>query len=366
MRLLPYTAAILVTIAQASSAQDDAEQFYVSEVENIVQFYCISCHRSGGQAGSTRLLFGSSAPDNHLKFDSYVNSPSRGAKADRLLQKIRGAAGHGGGTVLREDSSEYERFKAYVDLLTYDPGQVYTVTARSTGNGSISPDGAQTVQEKAVLDFLLTPDEGYEIRIVSGSCGGNLTNDKFVTDPIISDCDVIADFRELEIQTFVVTPSAGLGGSISPFESLSVGVGATAEFEVIPEAEFAVDTVSGSCGGTLNGTTFTTDPVYEACDVIATFKLINASGGDPDDDTSDTDDGGGDPEKVFLDLLQTVLGLSEASGELEKAHNNARQGGSASDRSTNAESIPVMSKPFLFYSIAFIAAIAFSRLRHLL
>ena len=359
MRLLPYTATILITIAQASFAQDDAEQFYVSEVENIVQFYCISCHRSGGQAGSTRLLFGSSAPDNHLKFDSYVNSPSRGAKADRLLQKIRGAAGHGGGTVLREDSSEYERFKAYVDLLTYDPGQVYTVTARSTGNGSISPDGAQAVQERAVLDFLLTPDNGYEIRTVAGSCGGDLTDSKFVTDPIISDCDVIADFRELEIQTFVVRPSAGMGGSISPLEPLSVGGGATAEFEVIPDAEFAVDTVSGSCGGTLKGTTFTTDPVYEACDVIATFKLINASGGD-------SDDGGGDPEKVFLDLLQTVLGLSEASGELERAHSNARQVDSASDQSTKAESIPVMGKSFLFYSIAFIAAIAFLRLRHVL
>ena len=355
MRLLPHTAAILISIAQASFARDDAEQYYISEVESVVQFYCISCHRGGGQAGSTRLLFSSSAPENHRKFDAYVNSPDRGANADRLLQKIRGAAGHGGGTVLRTGSSEYGRFQAYVDLLTYDPGQVYTVTARSTGNGSVSPDGAQTVEEKTVLEFLLTPDSGYEIRTVAGSCGGDLTDSKFVTDPIISDCDVVADFRETEVQSLVVSPFAGAGGSISPSEPQSVSRGGTVEFDVTPNVDFELDTLSGSCDGTLTGITFTTNPVYEACDVLATFRPIKSS--------EYGEDRGADPEKVFLDLLQTVSGLGNVSETSEKAHDNARQVDRAIDRSTHTEAIPVMSKPFLFCSISLIAAIAYLRLR---
>ena len=358
MRPLPHTAAILISISQASFAQNDAEQYYISDVESIVQSYCISCHRSGGQAGSTRLLFGSSAPENHRKFDAYVNSPDRGANADRLLQKIRGAAGHGGGTVLRTGSSEYGRFQAYVDLLAYDPGQVYTVTARSTGNGSVSPDGAQTVEEKTVLEFLLTPDSGYEIRTVAGSCGGDLTDSKFVTDPIISDCDVVADFRETEVQSLVVSPFAGAGGSISPSEPQSVSLGGTVKFDVIPDLDFELDTLSGSCDGTLTGITFTTNPVYEACDVLATFRPIKSS--------EYVEDGGADPEKVFLDLLQTVSGLGNVSEAREKAYYNARQVDRAIDRSSHVEAIPVMNKLLLFCSIALIAAIAYLRLRHVL
>ena len=169
---------------------------------------------------------------------------------------------------------------------------------------------------------------------------------------------MVADFRETEVQSLVVSPLAGAGGSISPSEPQSVSRGGTVEFNVIPDVDFELDTLSGSCDGTLTGITFTTNSVYEACDVLATFRPIESS--------EYVEDGGANPEKVFLDLLQTVSGFSDVSGKLEKAQNNALQVDRTKDRSTRTESIPVMSKPFLFISISLIAAIAYLRLRHAL
>lgn len=99
-----------------------AEAFYISDVESIVQDKCIACHRSGGQAASNGadLLFTSSAGSNHEAFDSYVNSPTLGAKASRVLSKIVGGSGHGGGQVISQGSANYQTFSTYVDLLSAD------------------------------------------------------------------------------------------------------------------------------------------------------------------------------------------------------------------------------------------------------
>ena len=72
-----------------------AEAFYASDVESIVQGKCIRCHRSGGQASYTQLIFTSSVSRNHDVFDRFVNTPTKGARANTVLSKIRGALGHG-------------------------------------------------------------------------------------------------------------------------------------------------------------------------------------------------------------------------------------------------------------------------------
>ena len=97
-----------------------AEAFYASDVESIVQGKCIRCHRSGGQASYTKLIFTSSVSGNHNVFDRFVNSPTKGARANTVLSKIRGALGHGGGVVLSQGSAGYQTFSTYVDLLSAD------------------------------------------------------------------------------------------------------------------------------------------------------------------------------------------------------------------------------------------------------
>ena len=43
-------------VANTASGQT-AEAFYASDVDSIVQAKCITCHQSGGQAGSTALIY---------------------------------------------------------------------------------------------------------------------------------------------------------------------------------------------------------------------------------------------------------------------------------------------------------------------
>jgi hypothetical protein len=72
--------------------------------------------------------------------------------------------------------------------------------------------------------------------------------------------------------THVVTPSAGTHGSIAPDTPQAVASGQTAAFTVTPDTGYA-GAVGGTCGGSLEGTTYTTAPVTADCSVEATFPL---------------------------------------------------------------------------------------------
>ena len=117
-------AGALWLFAPNTAAGQTAEAFYVSDVDSIVQGKCITCHVSGGQAGGTELRFTSSASSNHSVIDSFVNSPTKGARASRVLSKITGGLGHGGGQVISQGSVDYQTFSDYMDLLTLadEPG----------------------------------------------------------------------------------------------------------------------------------------------------------------------------------------------------------------------------------------------------
>ena len=112
----------------------EAESYYISNVDSIVQSKCIDCHVSGSQAGGTSLRFTSSASGNHDVFDSYVTSPAR---ADRVLTKITGGAGHGGGVQVSAGDSNYQKFEQYMLYLT------------DTGNDVTEPSPPRNVSAEA-------------------------------------------------------------------------------------------------------------------------------------------------------------------------------------------------------------------------
>ena len=117
--LMRVTGLMWLLVANTAAGQT-AEAFYASDVDSIVQGKCITCHVSGGQAGGTALRFTSSVSGNHGVFDSYVNSPTKGARANRVLSKITGGSGHGGGQVVSAGSADYWTFSDYMDLLSAD------------------------------------------------------------------------------------------------------------------------------------------------------------------------------------------------------------------------------------------------------
>lgn len=134
------------------SFAQDAESYYISNVDAIVQDKCINCHVSGGQAGGGSFRFTSSASNNHDVFDSYVNSPTPGARADRVLTKITGGAGHGGGGQVSAGSSEYQKFSDYMDLLSGDGSTQADVPGPPTNVSASAGDQSATVSFSAPTD----------------------------------------------------------------------------------------------------------------------------------------------------------------------------------------------------------------------
>jgi|GEM_PF-1024760 len=76
--------------------------------------------------------------------------------------------------------------------------------------------------------------------------------------------------------TYLVTPSAGPNGSITPSTPQTINAGAATSFTVAPASGYEA-TVGGTCGGTLNGNTYTTAPVNANCSVVASFKARAAT-----------------------------------------------------------------------------------------
>ena len=72
---------------------------------------------------------------------------------------------------------------------------------------------------------------------------------------------------------FTVTPSAGANGAISPSTAQKVVDGETTIFTVTPDTGYSTASVTGTCGGNLIGTTYTTNPITDDCTVDATFVI---------------------------------------------------------------------------------------------
>ncbi|MGN6519130.1 MAG: beta strand repeat-containing protein, partial [Dokdonella sp.] len=151
-------------------------------------------------------------------------------------------------------------------------GPVTHVVTPSVGtpSGTISPNTPQTVNDGATASFTLTAAGGFHIDNVTGTCGGSLAGNTYTTNAVTADCTVIANFAA-DIVNHTVTGVVGTpSGSITP-ASQSVVDGATATLTETPSSGFHIDTIGGTCGGSLAGNTYTTNAVTADCTVIANF-----------------------------------------------------------------------------------------------
>lgn len=101
------------------------------------------------------------------------------------------------------------------------------VTSSAGMGGEIDPASPQTVALNQATTLTITPDIGYSIASVGGSCGGSLTGNVYTTNPVTADCTVSVAFS-LDSYTLVYT--AGTGGSIvgASEQTVSHGSDATA------------------------------------------------------------------------------------------------------------------------------------------
>jgi glucose/arabinose dehydrogenase len=148
----------------------------------------------------------------------------------------------------------------------------HVVTPDAGTGGALAPSVPQTVNDGDTVAFTVTPDLDYIIDTVSG-CDGTLTGNLYTTAPVTADCTVTATFVFDGTLTFVVTPEAGTGGSLTPSVPQTVDEGDTIAFTVTPDGSNEIDSVTG-CGGSLDGNVYTTAPVTADCTVEATFTVV--------------------------------------------------------------------------------------------
>jgi subtilisin-like proprotein convertase family protein len=72
--------------------------------------------------------------------------------------------------------------------------------------------------------------------------------------------------------TYVVTPTAGANGTVSPSVPIPVASGNTLSLSLSPSDGFGVSSENGTCGGSLVGTKFTTSEITAACTVNFEFS----------------------------------------------------------------------------------------------
>lgn len=152
----------------------------------------------------------------------------------------------------------------------------YAVTPGVSGTGgAISPAAAVSVTSGATTSFTLSPDSGYTVAQVGGTCGGTLNGATYTTQAIAANCSVVASFKPI---TYRVTASVnGSGGAISSSAApVSVNSGSVTSFTLTPSAGYTA-TVGGTCGGQLTGATYTTQAITADCTVVASFTSTGAS-----------------------------------------------------------------------------------------
>ncbi len=155
----------------------------------------------------------------------------------------------------------------------------YTITASAGPNGSISPSGSVIVNYSASQKFMIAPDLGYHVVavVVDGVSVGAVTSYSFSN--VTANHTISASFA---INTYTVKPSAGANGTISPNTVQTVNYNGTTSFIITPKAGYSA-VMGGTCGGTLNVDTYTTNPVTANCTVTASFSIntytITASAG---------------------------------------------------------------------------------------
>ena len=181
---------------------------------------------------------------------------------------VRGLAADTSYSCFVRSSNQYGTSDASDSLsVVTEPGETFNITPSSGSGGSISPSTVQVVSRGEVRSFSVTADATYGIQSVTG-CGGSLTGSIYTTGAISSSCTVSATFQK---DTFIVTPYAGQGGTISPDQPQTMESGQSVSFTVTPNSGNRISTVTG-CGGTLSGQTYVTGPITESCQVSASFE----------------------------------------------------------------------------------------------
>jgi hypothetical protein len=152
---------------------------------------------------------------------------------------------------------------------TFSPIQptTYTITATAGVNGTVSPSGAVPVTSGQNKTFAATANAGYRISALfaDGNNLGALTTYTFMN--VTANHTFSAVFEILPPSTYIITASAGTGGTITPVGSVSVPSGQSKSFAIVPLSGYFISAV------TADGVNVGTPSVYTFSNVTANHTI---------------------------------------------------------------------------------------------
>ncbi|MFT3909034.1 MAG: T9SS type A sorting domain-containing protein [Ferruginibacter sp.] len=155
----------------------------------------------------------------------------------------------------------------------------YTITASSTGSGTISPFGVSNVCYNQNQTYTITPDACNSIAdvVVDGVSVGAVGTYTFMN--VAANHTISATFV---LNTYTITVTAGANGSITPATG-SVNCGSNATYTITPNAcysiaDVVVDGVSQGSVGTYTFTNVTANHTISATFVLNTYTITVTAG----------------------------------------------------------------------------------------
>ncbi|MGC9384550.1 MAG: SUMF1/EgtB/PvdO family nonheme iron enzyme [Kosmotogaceae bacterium] len=150
--------------------------------------------------------------------------------------------------------------------------KTHTVIATSGEGGTIIPGGLVEVKHGDNQTFEASPTEAREVddMVVDGFSVGSLPSYTFIN--VTEDHTIYVTFK---LKTFIITATAGAGGSIVPSGEITASYGSSKSFEIIPDEGYAVEDVKvdGSSIGRWTGTWWFHN-IKDDHSIHATFKEI--------------------------------------------------------------------------------------------
>ncbi|GEM_PF-1705221 len=139
-----------------------------------------------------------------------------------------------------------------------DQQQKYTITASAGNGGTITPNGTIEVNEGDSITFTIKPDSGYQIDkvLVDGNDVGAVSTYTFSN--VSANHTIKASFKENQVNTYIITATAGNGGQIDPSGNIKVNKGESVTFIITPSNGFRIKSVivDGKDKGIVNTYTF--------------------------------------------------------------------------------------------------------------
>lgn len=181
-----------------------------------------------------------------------------------------------------------------IDAILVPVSSTFTIIASAGTGGTITPSGAVTVNAGASQTFDLAADAGFKIASLSVD-GASITGAvgqasySYTFTSVAANHSIDVTFTPY-VTTYIITASAGAGGTITPSGAVTVNAGASRTFDLAVDAGFKIATltvdgvsVAGATGLAFYSYTFsnvTADHIINVTfsPIVATYTITASAG----------------------------------------------------------------------------------------